>query len=167
MLKRLKIRINDIKTINQLIPNAETQANAMGEETAGAEHYVLSALELKDGSAKRIFTALDISPQDYHTAINKQYDQALDSIGVDAKTVSVEPVTNQKLFPDPHPSGRQLMKSLHALRKKDKDIPLLGAHVLKVAADIKHGVVARAFKALDIKQEDLKNAIQQELNAHY
>ena len=48
MLKRLKIRINDIKTINQLIPNAETQANAMGEETAGAEHYVLSALELKD-----------------------------------------------------------------------------------------------------------------------
>lgn len=58
------------------------------------------------------------------------------------------------------------MKSLHALKKNDKDRPLLGAHVLAVAAEIKHGVVARAFKELNIEPSDLKNAIQHELKAH-
>ncbi len=166
MFNRIKLRLNEMKTINQLIPGADAQANALGEETAGAEHYVLAALELEEGSAKRVFAALNINAENYRDAINKQYDQALDAVGIDAETVSIEPVTSKKLLPVSHPSGRQLMKSLHALKKNDKDRPLLGAHVLAVAAEIKHGVVARAFKELNIEPSDLKNAIQHELKAH-
>lgn len=167
MFNRIKLRINDMKTINQLIPNAETHANALGEETAGAEHYVLSALDLEDGSAKRIFESLNISAKDYYDAINKQYERALNSVGINTESVAVEPVINQSLLPGAHPSGKQLMKSLHALKKNDKDTPLLGAHVLQVAAEIKYGVAARAFKELGITSDDLKNAVQQELSSNH
>lgn len=167
MFNRIKIRINDMKTVSRLISNAETQANALGEETAGAEHYVLSALELPDGSAKNIFSALGITTSDFKDAINKQYESALNSVGFDAEAVSAEPITNKKVLPGTHPSGKQLMKSLHALKKNDKDRPLLGAHVLEVVADIKYGVVTRVFKELDVTPENLKQAVYQELGSQH
>lgn len=95
MFNRIKLRLNEMKTINQLIPGADAQANALGEETAGAEHYVLAALELEEGSAKRVFAALNINAENYRDAINKQYDQALDAVGHSTGISSVRPAANE------------------------------------------------------------------------
>jgi len=167
MFKRLKLRLQDMKTIKALITGADEQANLLGEEEPGAEHFLLSALNLPDGSAKRVFKRLDTDPSKFLGAIEKQYKIALDSIGVSPDTTAVkpEPIESGKLFPNSKPSGQEVMKSLYSLKKNDKDKPILGAHVVTVVANMKHGVAARALKAMGIERDSLAKAALDELNS--
>lgn len=165
MFKRLLLRFRDMKTIGKLIPGAEEQANLMGEEKPGAEHFVLSALNLEDGTAKRAFERFGIDSDQFKKAIKTQYDEALSSVGIrgQATEFEPEPIKSDKILLDSHPSGQKLMKSLYALKKEDSDRPLQGAHVIIVAASIEHGVVPRAFKVLGIDGKSLANAARDEL----
>ena len=165
MFKRIMLRFRDMKTVSSLISGAEEQANMSGEEKPGAEHYVLSALNLDDGSARRVFEAAGIDAQQfrealkqqYVEALKQQYVEALSSIGVSSEAIdgtpeSIEP--NTKLH-NSQPSGQALMKSLYAIKQGDKARPLLGAHVIRVAAEMEYGVVARAFRVMGVNREQL------------
>ncbi|MDW6002833.1 Clp protease N-terminal domain-containing protein [Vibrio mangrovi] len=165
MFKRLLLRFRDMKTIGKLIPGAEEQANIMGEEKPGAEHFVLSALNLEDGTAKRVFDKFGIDANKFKSAIKAQYDEALSSIGISGQATEItpEPIKSDKILLDSHPSGQDLMKSLYALKKEDNSRPLQSAHVIIVAASIKHGVVPRAFKVLGVDNESLAKAARDEL----
>lgn len=165
MLKRLLLRFRDMKTIAKLVPGADEQARAMGEEKPGAEHFVLSALKLEDGTAMRVFSKLGIDYKKFQNAIKTQYDEALGSIGINSESINIEPepIKPNKTFLESQPSGQDLMKSLFKLKKEDKQRPLLGAHVLIVAASIEHGVVPRAFKSLEIDTELLAKTAMEEL----
>lgn len=165
MFKRLLLRFQDMKTIGKLIPGADEQANIMGEEKPGAEHFVLSALNLEDGTAKRAFDKYGIDSTKFQNAIKVQYDEALSSIGIRGEVTDLEPepIKSDKIFKDSQPSGQDLMKSLYALKKEDKDRPLQGAHVIIAATSIEHGVVPRAFKVLGIDRESLAKAARDEL----
>jgi hypothetical protein len=55
------------------------------------------------------------------------------------------------MFHNSKPSGQAVMKELYALKKKDKDRPLLGAHVVGVVASMEHGVAARAIFGVRVK----------------
>ena len=61
MFKRVKLRLKDIRTIGQLIKGEDKIANIMGEEKPSAEHFLLSALKLPDGSAQRVFDHLQVN----------------------------------------------------------------------------------------------------------
>jgi ATP-dependent Clp protease ATP-binding subunit ClpA len=165
MFKRLLLRFRDMKTIGKLIPGADEQANIMGEEKPGAEHFVLSALNLEDGTAKRAFDKFGIDSKKFQNAIKAQYDEALSSVGISRQATELEPepIKSDKILHDSQPSGQDLMKSVYTLKKEDKDRPLQGAHVIIVAASIEHGVVPRAFKVLGIDRESLANAARDEL----
>lgn len=166
MIKRLILRFRDMKTISKLITGADEQAHLLGREEPGAEHFVLSSLNLDDGSARRVFEKLNVNAQKYKDAISQQYADALSSIGIaNEPDLNPEPLKSKKVFQGSQPSANELMKSLHALKKKDKDRPLLAAHVLNVASEMEHGVVARAFKVLGIEREQLSRLISQELNS--
>jgi ATP-dependent Clp protease ATP-binding subunit ClpA len=167
MFKRIKLRFGDIKTIGKLIPGADKQANMLGEEKPGAEHFLLSALDLKDGTAKRVFDRVGIDTKKYRDAIKAQYDEALRSVGISHKDLEIdhEPIESDRVLHDSQPSGQNLMKSLYALKKQDKDLPLLGAHIIIVAAAIEYGVVPRVFKVLGVDRDLLAKAAREEIDS--
>ena len=164
MFKRLMLRFRDMKTISKLISGADEQANISGEEKPGAEHFVLSALSLEDGSAKRVFDKIGADANKFRDAIDQQYSDALSSIGIfrEATETTPEPVESNKRVHNSQPSGQELMKSLYAIKQRDKNRPLLGAHVISVAAEMEHGVVARAFKVMDIDRGQLAKLAKKE-----
>lgn len=165
MLKRILLRFRDIRTIATLIPGADEQARAMGEEKSGAEHFVLSALKLEDGTAIRVFRQFGMDAKKFKEAIKSQYDEALASIGLHGQSIDLEPdpVEPNKTFLESHPSGQALIKSLFTLKKEDKQRPLLGAHVLIVAVSIEHGIVPRVFKSLGVDKELFVKAAREQL----
>ena len=165
MFKRVLLRFRDMKTIGKLIAGADEQANIMGEEKPSAEHFVLSALCLEDGTAKRAFNKLRIDSRKFQDAIKTQYDEALSSVGISEQVTEMEPepIKSDKILHDSQPSGQDLIKSLYTLKKEDKNRPLQGAHVIIVAASIEYGVVPRAFKVLGVDRESLAKAARDEL----
>jgi len=167
MLKRISLRIRDMGTIKRLIEGADAQANLAGEEAPGAEHFVLSALQLEDASAQRVFSRLGIDDAQFRDAIAQQYTDALSAVGIHIEQPDTPPVA---VAPSGAPhvskaSGQALMKALYVLKKYDKDLPLLSAHVLRVAANIEQGVVPRAFRVLGVDRTLLIHAVQEELDA--
>ena len=168
MFKRIRLRIQDMKTISKLIAGADEQAHMSGEDEPGAEHFLLSALRLPDGTAKRVFERIGANPEQFRNAIKKQYSDALSSIGIDQKVLDEdpEPVKSSRRLHNAKPSGRTLMKELYALKQKDKDRPLLGAHVISVIATMKHGVAARSLRTMNINDDKLSLAVKNELDSY-
>lgn len=136
-----------------------------GEEEPGAEHFLLSAFELPEGSARRVFQRIGADPDKFRDAIDKQYSDALHAVGIEAASLGgvPEPIKSEKVFHSSKPSGQAVMKALHALKKNDKDRPLLGAHVVAVVAGMEHGVAARALRAMGVNQESISRAVDEEL----
>jgi ATP-dependent Clp protease ATP-binding subunit ClpA len=48
---------------------AEKYANKYGQEKPGAEHFILAALDLQDGSARDVFKRLEVNPDAINQAI--------------------------------------------------------------------------------------------------
>lgn len=168
MFKRIKQRIQDMRTIAKLISGADAQAHLQGEEKPGAEHFLLSAFLLPDGTARRAFERVGADPEQFQLAIQQQYSDALNAIGMDAKVTleDAEPITTKRVFHESKPSGQALMKALYALKNSDKDKPLLGAHVVAVIASMEQGVAVRALRTMDIDLNALSAAVQSEIDAY-
>ncbi|NVK75671.1 MAG: hypothetical protein HWE24_19535 [Oceanospirillaceae bacterium] len=168
MFKRIMLRFRDMKTISKLISGAEEQAHINGKEEPGAEHFVLSALNLDDGSAKRVFERMDANAEKFKSAISQQYTDALSSIGFDnVNEISSEAIQSNKIFHTSQPSGQTLVKSLYTLKQRDKHRPLLGVHVISVASEMEYGVVARAFRAMGVDSKQLARLIKEELESQH
>lgn len=169
MFKRIKLRLRDMRTIGKLIPGADEEAHRMGEEEPGAEHFLLSALKLPDGTAQRVFERVGADPEKFQAAIKKQYSNALSAIGIDTTIMEEvpEPITSNKILHNAKPSGQAVMKELYALKSNDKDTPLLGAHVVDVVARMKYGVAARAFKEMGVDQNTILTALKEELDSFH
>ena len=169
MFNRIRLRFRDIKTISKLISGADEQAHLNGDGDPGAEHFLLSAFNLPDGSARRVFERTGADPDHFHAAIKKQYNDALCSIGIDEISIESdpEPVNPTRTFINAKPSGQAFMKALYALKKKDRDIPLLGAHVVGVVAGMEHGIAARALRAMGVDLVHISRAVKEELQSFH
>jgi ATP-dependent Clp protease ATP-binding subunit ClpA len=166
MFKRLKLRLKDVATIKQLIHGADDQAHLLGEQEPGAEHFLLSALNLPDGTAGRVFQRIGASPEKFKQALKQQYLEALDSVGINAGEIlynDPEPAISERRLQHVKPSAQALMKALYALKQQDKNRPLLSAHVLSVVANTNRGVVARALKIMGIEKDKVLAAVKEEL----
>lgn len=164
MFAKLKQRLQDMRTIKNLCESAESQARQAGQRQPGAEHYVLSALDLADGSARRVFQRLGADPDAYRAALASQHADALEKLGIDASSVpDATPIGGAPpaMF-DSQTSGQALMQALPELTRR-LPAPLCGAHVLLAAAAMQHSTAARALRAMNLEPQALTHAAEEEL----
>jgi len=174
MFNTIRQRFRDMRTINALCSGAEKLANATDQKEPGAEHLVLSALELPDGTARKAFERIHTDPNDFRAAIARQYEDALHNIGIalppdvaiaDEATL-VAP--GKGLF-KAQASFDTLMQTLYEVKnmkqKTDLAAPLLGAHVILAATTAQYGVAVRAFRAMGVDPAKLAEAARAEIIA--
>ena len=170
MFIKLKKRIRDMGTIKTLCLGAEKHANADGQKEPGAEHFLLSALELPDGTARKAFEKIQIDPDRFHHAIARQYDDALRSVGIEAPPHAsigntALPVATQKGIYKAKPSSQMLMQRLAEQNKSEPNVPLLGAHVIMAVIAAQYGVAVRALQSMGADLERLARAARAEVDA--
>src|SRR5688500_19305520 len=74
--------LEDMRTIKRLLTDAERVARDMGEEEPGAEHLLLAAIDLPDGSAARALGSMGIDAARIRAALLEEQADALVSVGV-------------------------------------------------------------------------------------
>jgi len=173
MLAKLRQRWQDARTIMKLSLDAEKRALQEGQQHPGAEHYTLAALDLPDGSARRVFARIGADPEAYRAALAGRHAAALNAIGLHATVGDANgaasaddataPAAATLLF-DAQPSGQSLMQSLPELQRR-LPAPLCGAHVLLAVAAMAHSAAGRAFKSIGIDLQALGSAAEAELRA--
>ena len=163
MLDGIKRRVRDMQTIKALCESAEVHAHTRGEAKPGAEHFVLAALDLPDGTARRAFERLRVCPDRFGDAIDQQYSDALRNAGIDLLlTPGAQPVpANKGPYRFEH-SAQALMQELSNRNDSDR-VPLLGAHVVSVVANTRYGVAARTLRAMGISGAELAEAAAGEI----
>ena len=168
MLKKLTQTFKDMGTIKTLCEAAERIANAAHQAAPGAEHFVLAALELPDGSAARVFSKLGISAGAFREALREVHRAALKAAGVSAEQIAsseqdVPPLPRPDDIYNAAPSGEAVLKGRAALRKRGVSGPLLGVHVLEVVSAMQHGTTARALALLGRDAPTVMAAIRSEM----
>ncbi|MBS0249579.1 MAG: Clp protease N-terminal domain-containing protein [Proteobacteria bacterium] len=155
MFKGIKSKLNDMSTIKLLCERAETYALQDQQREPGAEHFLLASLDLPDGTARLALDRAGMEPDSLKAAIERQYGEALRSIGLKADAPSDIPMSATPGAYHAAPSGQEIMQELAATRKDHG--PLLGAHVVGIVAGMSHGVAARALRALGVDSSLLKS----------
>jgi hypothetical protein len=84
MLRRLKARAAAVKAISALLTQAEETARRRGAQRPAAEHLVLAALQLPDGTAARALERIGSSAAEFGAALDAQETEDLERIGVHA-----------------------------------------------------------------------------------
>ncbi|GGY11352.1 peptidase [Massilia dura] len=164
MLQRLKQRIADMRTIKNLCESAERHANAMGEGEPGPEHFLLAALDLPDGLARRAFARAGADPSRLQGGITAAHGTALAAAGIDPGLLAGD-------APVPPGSGVYRAKgSMEAVMRalaewpRAAGEPLTGAHVAAMVASGSHGTAARALTLLGIDGPALAAAARAEID---
>lgn len=168
LIKSFKKKADDIKTIHSLCTKAEEYALNQGEEKPGAEHFLLSALDLPDGRAEKILQKFGYTKQDYYKAIVKQYHKDLESLGIEKDKLDAlwdmeEPLPKKNKIFHAQPSGQLLFKRLYELNN-NREIPLNSLDVLEVVSGMDRGIAVRALKSLGLNFKKLKEAITTKKN---
>jgi ATP-dependent Clp protease ATP-binding subunit ClpA len=168
MFAKVKQRLQDMSTVKRLCEGAEGAVRRAGQELPGAEHYVLSALALDEGSARRVFARLGMDADAYRTALAGLHAEALRKVGIDADGLGQPMPAGGKpaaLF-DSQPSGQALMRALQEVAKQSA-APLCGAHVLLAAAGMQHSLAGRALRGMGVEPATLVRAAEEELGATF
>jgi hypothetical protein len=165
MLQRFSQRMRDMRTLSALCRSAERHALAEGQSRPGAEHFLLAALELTDGTAGRAFERVQADPDRFRAAIARQYAQALRQVGVDVSGLDTgeDSAVSAAGIYRAAPSGQSVVQGLAELRARDRDAPPLGAHVIEVIAGMERGVAVRALQAMGVEPASLAAAARAEV----
>ncbi|NVD99734.1 Clp protease N-terminal domain-containing protein [Massilia sp. BJB1822] len=169
MFDRIKQRLRDMGTIKRLCEGAEKHANADGQAQAGAEHFILAALDLPDGTARQALQRLNVAPEQYRAAIARQHQNAMRFAGVAALP---EEVHQDAALPPAsglycaQASAQTLIQQLNEYKKEEgSSLPLLGAHVLLAMTSAQYGTAVRAMRLLGVDLAALAEAARSEIRA--
>lgn len=122
MFAKLRQRWKDVRTIMVLSLDAERRALAEGQRHPGAEHYMLAALDLPDGSARRAFARVGADPEAYRAALANRHTVALNAMGIAAAVDGMPGAPGADTgFPQDEGSGQGDVPAaaLHAARASD------------------------------------------------
>jgi ATP-dependent Clp protease ATP-binding subunit ClpA len=162
-MDRLK---GEFRTIRELLEGAERLAQQSGDAQPGAEHLLLSALSLPDGTARRAFERLGANPDDLQSAIAAQHADALQAVGIELGAgESVAPAPEARGVYLSTPSAQTAFRRAVELSKHPKPRRLLGAHVVAAVAEIERGTAARALRRMGVDREKLAASARDELAA--
>ncbi|MDQ2673506.1 MAG: Clp protease N-terminal domain-containing protein [Chloroflexota bacterium] len=160
--------LDDMRTIKQLLTDAERIAREMGEEEPAAEHLLLSAMGLPDGSAVRALGRLGIDAEAIRAALRQEQADALVTAGVPRATAEAmaEPVplgsASAPLLYGAGPSARELFQEAGKRARSSKQ-RLVGAHVVAAVAGLERGTLPRVLDRLGVDREQLADAANDEL----
>lgn len=157
--------IQEFRTIRRLLGGAERLAGEMGDALPGAEHLLLAALDLPDGTARRAFERIAVDPAGLAAAITAQHDDALRAAGVDvdsAAHLDVPAPSGRGVF-HATPSGQAVFQRAVEVSGTSKPRRLLGAHVVLAVAEMEHGSAARALRLMGVDRQQLAAAARAEL----
>jgi ATP-dependent Clp protease ATP-binding subunit ClpA len=162
----MRRRLADMRTMKELFTLAEAEAQRAGESEPGAEHLLLAAVDLPDGSARRAFDRVGIDPEALRDAIAGQHDDALRSVGVEAtgEGIAVPPAAPPRGPYHSKGSAQTLFQRVTELVRSERS-PLYGAWFVLAATESEHGTTARALRRLGIEPDDLAAAARAELDA--
>lgn len=171
MLHRIKRRFRDMSTLKDLCLAAERYALADQQHAPRAEHFLLSALDLPDGTARGALKRMNMDSAGVRHALTRQHHDALRSIGISSETISevmaeVKPLRDRFGAYNAAPSGRAVMQAL-AYRADADRTPLLGAHVMAVIAAMPRDTTARALQRMGVDLDDLRAAAEAEIEASH
>ncbi|HMR13922.1 MAG TPA: Clp protease N-terminal domain-containing protein [Arachnia sp.] len=139
--------VQDIRTIKALLTEAEQQALALGESKPAAEHLVLAALLLDEGSAR---TLLGVDADQFRAALVSTHAAALASLGMPSAQSALPPATANKGVYRSEQSSQDVFQRARVLAKQDRPRGLKGSHIVRAAAEREHGTVARVLATLGI-----------------
>lgn len=148
-------RLRSMRTITRLLTDAEAIANREGDRKPGAEHAVVAALRLPEGSAARVFASYGLTDEDLLREVRQihQEDSGGPGIGAAATIGPVEPAG--RLY-DAQRSVRTLLDATRAAFHEHPSSVLTGTHVLIAASEIEDGTLPRALDRLGIDRADLR-----------
>lgn len=151
----------DMRTMNRLLRGAEAIALGMGDRHPDAEHLVLAALELPDGTARRAFLAVGADPDALGDAIGRGHADALAAVGLDpALNGIVSPLDG----PPPRgpmrsrPAAQRVFQDAVALARARRPSRITGADVVAAAAALEHGTLPRALRMMGVDPGALRAA---------
>lgn len=160
--------LDDMRTIKQLLTDAERISREMGQEEPGAEHLLLSAMSLPDGSASRALGSLGVDADRIRAALRDEQADALVAAGMPreraealADPTPLEPGSAPMLY-GAGPSAREVFQDAGTLARSSKQ-RLAGAHVVSAVARLERGTMPRVLERLGIKPEQLADAARAEL----
>jgi ATP-dependent Clp protease ATP-binding subunit ClpA len=168
MFRKLKTRATAMKTIAALLTQAEEIARSGGAERPAAEHLVMAALQLPDGTAARTLERLGSSAADFSAALEAQEAEDLERIGVRADSDRIGSELPQPSEPSgvyrSEPSAQQLFQAAGDDARRGGGA-MVGAHVLRAATSLEHGPTARALRRMGIDRTELRAAASAEIDA--
>jgi ATP-dependent Clp protease ATP-binding subunit ClpA len=164
-MRLIKTRFSDMRTIRTLLEGAEAEANRAGESMPGAEHLLLAALELPDGTARRAFERAGADPSALRQAIEEQHAEALRAVGIDADARAEGGVSVAPRATGVYRSSGSAQSAFQAAGKlaRESRSQLVGAHVVLAIAAMEHGTAIRAVRGLGIDVDALAAAAREEL----
>lgn len=159
---RTRSALTDITTINALLTGAENEARQSGQSVPGAEHLLISALALPDGTATRTFERVGADPDQFHRALSSLSVAALRSLG-HGSAGNTLPSTG---LPPANTSAQRAFQVAVRLSKATKPSQLLGAHVILAICQMEHGRSAQALSSMGIDRAMLRAAADEELGVN-
>lgn len=160
--------LDDMRTIKQLLTDAERIAREMGEEEPGAEHLLLSAIGLPDGTAARALAKVAADAERIRAALREEQADALVSVGVPREIADAMAVpaplglAGAPLLYGAGPSAREAFQEA-ATKARSAKQRLAGAHVVAAVAGNERGTMARVFDRMGVDRQRLADAAQEEL----
>jgi len=160
--------LDDMRTIKKLLIDAERIARDMAEEEPGAEHLLLSATGLPDGTAARALARVGLDEDRIRVALREEQAEALVSAGVSRETAEAmaepQPLgrAGSPLLYGAGPSAREAFGEAGKMARAAKQ-RLAGAHVVAAVAGMERGTMARVFERLGVDRGRLADAAAAEL----
>jgi ATP-dependent Clp protease ATP-binding subunit ClpA len=164
MAMRLPNPVREMRTIGRLLRGSEAHARRMRDALAGAEHLLLSALDLPDGTARAAFTAVGADPDAYEAAVAAVHSDALRAVGIAVGPAPAPAPPPGPAEPVPEgpmraaPSQQAAFQQAVRLAKRESPSRLRGAHVVLAVAGAEHGTAVRALAAMGVDRAALAAA---------
>jgi len=165
---RLVNAIRDLRTIRELLTEAEAEARRGGEERPGPEHLLISAAALPDRTAARALARVGVSVDALRTAVQSAHADALGAVDSAEPTPSAASTALRARATGAlrsTPQAQQVFQQAVASSKATRPSLLKGAHVVAAVSDLERGTVARALEALGVNRAALRAAADAELAA--
>ncbi|HSK94506.1 MAG TPA: Clp protease N-terminal domain-containing protein [Candidatus Angelobacter sp.] len=160
--------IRDMRTIGALLGEAERIARRLGDEEPGAEHLLLAAVGLPDGSAGRALQAVGVSAVQLERAVVEVQAAGLERAGFEpgaaarlAEPVAVPPAEGVGVYRS-SPTAQELFRAAgdraRAARQR-----FAGVHVVLAASEVEAGTMRRVLDRLGIDRQRLREVAEAEL----
>lgn len=155
--KKRRNRIGDIRTMNRLFPAADVAARSAGVPVACAEHLIIAALDLPDGTARRAFIRAGVNPDDFTRIINDMHASSEGNGG------SVGPEVKGRGPLKTEESAQRVFKQVVDMVRTERT-QLYGAYLILVSAETGEPTPCSAFEAMGVTPDQMAVAARAEID---